>query len=967
VYLLDGVSNSDYSGNAQTATGAYSGAETVKEFQVITNNYSAEYPSKPGAIVSAVTKSGTNAFHGTLFEFLRNDNLDAFPWPAKARGGANPQKPEFKRNQFGGSLGGPIFRDKTFFFGSYEGLRENQGENAVVVLPTARGRQGFLGPSQRDPNRVREHPEEAYPNPISLNPIMAPYLNLYPLPGEGGTALVEEILERDPSTGQLIPNGLARVAGPRNNITDGNFGAIKLDHQFASQRKGFLASTWNVDNAARNRIEMFPGMGTAVGSQSGKQVYSARHTSILNSTTLNEFGFGFTRSSPSEAHPQNEPDWKNFNGVDLRFLRDRERMGQIIPGDDVVGVGFPRNRNLYAMDYWTFKDNLSLSRTNHTIKIGAEINPVRYLMDTFGGSFNGVYDFDTFHRFLAGDVEQLEQDLPAGTPLPGNRVIDAFNKFYFRHSQFGFYFQDNWKVRPSLTLNLGLRYEFQTLLQETNGRFANLVNFTDELTTIGAYYKNPTKRDFSPRFGFAWSPGGAGRSAIRGGFGIFYDMPSLVYWRYMTQEMTPFVSAGFLNKLDVQRILGPTASVDFPHGPETQTNLLAAVPSFRTLEYNQKAQYIYRWSLSLERQMGNWFGSLAYNGARGVHLLINADGNNAKWIGYPNNPTPGLGELQWRPVQASAADAVYPNFSNIWVNAPAGSSFYHGLSLGVQRRLSAGLQFQAGYNFSKNIDYGASAGSGNGERLPQNQRIDLYWMPGRRRGASQLSIKHNFVSNFTWDVPRTSLTGVAGALLNGWQTNGVLTLTSGTPFAVYDEQNRAQRDAMYRAGRMVANLAANGDNNPVTGNPDRWFDPQQFVPSTCRAGVYCYGNTERLPDGSPNPNFNPNISSRSATVARPDLGYQVGFWGNLGSNTLIGPSLATFDFSLNKNIPVTETMRFQFRSEFFNLFNTPNFFLPPTASTRLFTANGARNPNAGLIDDVRTSPRQIQFGLKFIF
>jgi hypothetical protein len=569
-----------------------------------------------------------------------------------------------------------------------------------------------------------------------------------------------------------------------------------------------------------------------------------------------------------------------------------------------------------------------------------------------------VYQFGTFHRFLAGDVEQLEQDLPAGTRIPGNRVIDAFNVFYFDQTQFGFYFQDNWKVRPSLTLNLGLRYEFQTLAKERNGRFANLVNFTDPLTTVGAYFRNPTLRSFSPRFGFAWSPGGSGRSAVRGGFGIFYDMPSLVYWRYMTQEMTPFVSAGFLLKERAVQ-LGYPQGVDFPRGPETQRDALAQVPAFRTMEYNQKAQYIYRWSLSLERQLGNWFGSVAYNGTRGVHLLTNSDGNNAKWIGYPDNPTPGLGELQWA-TGAVATTGINPYFSNIWVNAPASSSFYHGLSLGVQRRMAAGLQFQAGYNFSKNIDYGASAGSGNGERLPQNQRIDLYWMNGRRKGLSQLSIRHNFVSNFTWDVPRTGLTGVAGALLNGWQTNGVLTLSSGTPFAVWDEQNRAQRDAMFRAGRMVANLAANGDNNPVTGNPDRWFDPEQFVPSTCRAGVYCYGNTPGTPD------YNSNLRS-GPTVPRPDKGYQPGFWGTLGSNTLIGPSLATFDFSLNKNIPLTEEMRFQFRSEFFNLFNTPNFFLPPTASVRLFTASGARNATAGVIDDVRTSPRQIQFALKFIF
>src|SRR2546428_12335650 len=153
MYLLDGVSNGDFTNNAQSATTGYTGAETVKEFQVITNNYSAEYQSKPGAIVSAVTKSGTNSFHGSLFEFLRNDNFDAYNWAAKARGGINPVKPEFKRNQFGGSLGGPIVRDKTFFFGGYEGTRGGKGEKLVLTLPTARGRNGLLGPHRSDPQR----------------------------------------------------------------------------------------------------------------------------------------------------------------------------------------------------------------------------------------------------------------------------------------------------------------------------------------------------------------------------------------------------------------------------------------------------------------------------------------------------------------------------------------------------------------------------------------------------------------------------------------------------------------------------------------------------------------------------------------------------------------------------------------------------------------------------------------------
>jgi hypothetical protein len=186
--------------------------------------------------------------------------------------------------------------------------------------------------------------------------------------------------------------------------------------------------------------------------------------------------------------------------------------------------------------------------------------------------------------------------------------------------------------------------------------------------------------------------------------------------------------------------------------------------------------------------------------------------------------------------------------------------------------------------------------------------------------------------------------------VNGWQTNGVLTLSSGTPFSVFDQRNRAQLEAMRRIEQMWPNLIPNGNNNPITGNPDRWFDPEQFIPTTCRTGVYCY-----------------NFDARGRAVPAPELGYQVGFWGNLGSNTLIGPGLATFDFSVSKNIPVTETMRFQFRSEFFNLFNTPNFRIPDTAGVRLFSSSGARDPRGGRIDTTRTSPRQIQLALKFIF
>jgi hypothetical protein len=372
------------------------------------------------------------------------------------------------------------------------------------------------------------------------------------------------------------------------------------------------------------------------------------------------------------------------------------------------------------------------------------------------------------------------------------------------------------------------------------------------------------------------------------------------------------------------------------------------------MEYDQKPTYVYRWSLTVDRQIGPWLGSIAYTGSRGVHLLVQADANQNQWIGFPNGPGAGK-DLQWPgPELASTRVPINPAFQNIWVTSPRASSFYHGMSASVQRRMAAGLQVQAAYNFSKNIDYG-SGSSNSEEGLPQNQRIDTYWQHWRMKGISQLSVKHNFVSNFTYDLPGTALTGIAGKIINGWQINGIVTLSSGTPFTVYDS-NREQTNAMRKAGRIRPNVISGGKQNLIVGDPDRWFDVNQFIPSTCRAGVYCYTDAQ----GNP---YETGVS-RGNPVPQASLGYVPGFWGVVGPNTLIGPGLALIDFSINKNIPVRESQRFQFRTEIFNLFNHPNFRIPETT---LFSNNGSRNVQAGRINSTRTSARQIQFGLKFIF
>jgi hypothetical protein len=278
---------------------------------------------------------------------------------------------------------------------------------------------------------------------------------------------------------------------------------------------------------------------------------------------------------------------------------------------------------------------------------------------------------------------------------------------------------------------------------------------------------------------------------------------------------------------------------------------------------------------------------------------------------------------------------INPAFSRITVQAPRGSAHYHGLSVNVRKRLSAGLQFQSAFTLSKNIDNGAGSVNLQGS-LAQGIRTIYYWDVAMTKGRSLLDIRKNFVTNFVYDLPRLNREGAVGRILNGWQATGVLTLSDGFPFDISDS-NTVQNTEIFASGGLRPNLVPGGNNNPVLGGPDRYYDVTQFVPSTCTGSRVC---------------------------APGDPDYRVGYLGNLGYNTMSGPGLATFDFSVLKNIRVTESTSFQFRTEFFNLTNHPNFFIPDSTP---FLNNGTRDPQAGRITETRTSARQIQFALKFLF
>ena len=888
LYLLDGVSNGDISNNAQGASRAYIGAETVAEMQVITNNYSAEYQSAAGAIISAITKSGTNSLHGSLFEFIRNDNLDAANFFTNA---FNEDKPEFKRNQFGGSIGGPIVPDQTFFFASYEGLRERLNATDTARVLSAEAHQGFVG-------------GEYY----GVAPEVAPYLALYPMPGQGNTLLND------------FGDGTALVAGPASTPTTDDFVGVKIDHHLSDNQQ--MSATYNFDDAEHNGPfsilgEVNNGSGTGGAVTSLRHIFGFGLTSIISPTTLNEFHFGFSHTvAAGDIALASRRDWG-----DLTFGADRSGeaavsqgvenfFGQINPGD-ASAIGFRTGGSNYLQRSLSFKDGLSLSRGNHSLRAGVELIRFHYDQRSCSRGCYGIYNFDTVEDFLTARPYRFQAMVPdeQGQGLSPPHIMQQY--------QFGTYFQDNWQVSNSLTLNLGMRYEFVTVPSGDESRLSALIHFSDADTTVGPPYVNATKKSFSPRFGFAWAPGDR-RTSLRGGFGIFYVHPRLYHIRTSLQELPPFVQVRRIDSDDLEDDFG--VSLEFPTAYQNQRNLGQQRNNLRAMEYDQKKAYVYRWSLTLQREVSNWVLSAGYTGSRALHLLNQNRMNLRKWDGWPDQPPEGTPK-RW----SSRNSRIQCCFGEARIQLSNGNTFYHGLALGAQKRLSSGLQVQMSYTFSKNIDQGAGITSG-GDELPQSQRGMYGWDMHLKRGLSSQDIRNSFVTNFSYDFPTGDFSGVGNALVNGWQLNGIISLIDGHPLTVRDTSN-AQNRLMGSNEMLRADLIPGGDNNPVLGGPDKYFDDTQFVNS------------------------------------------QIGLFGNVGRNTVTSPGLATFDLSIFKDFQVSEGSNIQFRAEMFNLFNHANFGSPDMTifSSSSLPTNIRRDGNAARINSTRTPGRQIQFGLKFTF
>ncbi len=884
LFLLNGI---EYTGSSQLAvtpggvSGELLGIDAVREFNVLTDTYSAEYGKRAGAQVLVVTQSGSNTLHGSIFEFLRNSALDARNFFDQLT------VPPFRRNQFGGAAGGPLKKNRLFLFGDYEGFRQALAVSNTSVVPDQQARLGNL------PNAAGVEAPVA-----NLNMSMLKYMPFWP----------------QPNGPELLANGLPSGSAlayynPKQSIRE-DFGTLRTD--YVIRDRDTLSAAYTIDDGNSVIPLTDPLFGSAVTLRS--QVASLQETHIVSPQILNTFSAGFSRAA------------FGYDSLPLAsFPHSLDFVSGLGPGGIVIGGGAtttgiaaitsagPGNaanvwnrRNLF-----TFTDSVHISKGRHQLTAGAWFQRLQDNEDTASRQL-GQASFASLQTFLQGTVTTFQ-------------VVPNANELGWRSLFGAWYFEDSIKMRPNLTIQLGIRHEFTTGWNEVSGRAANYITDSQGVlvTTprIGdsAYSQNNGKKLLGPRVAVAWDPFGNGKTAVRAGFGTYYTLIDAL--SFLLNSLPPYNGSASFAAVQLGSIVPIAPGVQPPPscGPGVPTPCTTFAP--QGIQANAKTPTVEEWNLTVEQQLDrNTALRVAYVGSHGYHGLLSVDPNSipAQICSSPAGCTAGGTPGTVRSTVPQGAQYIpvggrpNPYLSGGFFWFTEGNSSYNALQLDVTRRLTRGLQFRANYTWSKNLDMnsGLTGAQANNQAQMILDRNDL----PRDWGPSALNIRNQASISARYELPLGK-----GRLLGGWQVNGIETLLSGFPFTPQIGSNRS------------------GDGD--TRNPDRpSLNPSFTGPVVLQ---------------SPNQWFNPNAFSLPAA----------GTFGNLGRGTFSGPGLAELDLSLFKNTLVSENKTLQFRAECFNVLNRPNFG-PPNATV---FANGIVSGSAGLVTITATTSRQIQFGLKLIF
>ena len=907
-YRIDGISVNDYTnGGPGSVEGSTLGVDAVQEFSVLTSNYSAEYGRTSGGVVNALTKSGTNQFHGDVYEYLRNSALDTrnyFDPPGSI--------PAFRRNQFGAAIGGPIWKDRTFFFADYEGLRQNQGITATVPVPSLAVRQGILcsipQPGVCSPHKVTGafNPDPA----TGIDKSVLPYLGLWGAPNAG-----------------LVGNGdVGFYSFTAPHITSEDFGTGRVDHRFSSTDS--LFASYQYDKATATQPD--PANDVLVGNTTGRAYAAVEETHIFTSQTVNSARFGFNRSlHTSQAANAINP------------LAANPALGES-PGADNPQIDVPPYISIQAganqverLDFFENSyqgyDDVFLTRGKHSLLLGFAVERVQlnaYDPAPFGEIAFGTLADPANNGFLTNNPIVLFAPLPSA----------PFIHFNFRSTIFGAYVQDDIRLRPTLTVNVGLRYEMSTVPAEIHGHLSALhspYNQTFQDTIVGStVFQNPTYHNFEPRVGFAWDPFGNGKTSVRGGFGMFDVLPLPYLLGQFATNTAPFTENGTANNLPAGSF--PTGAFNILAN-NAANNLGLRIPY---IQPNPKRNYVMQWNLNIQRELApNLTAMVAYVGSRGVHMIFRADDINTT-LPIDGSTPPYLWPAPGTGTQISPSIGRMDTLQ--WNN----DSYFDGLEAQVEKRMSHGFQVQGSYTWSRAIDGGD--GSIASDSFVNSIPALLYFLPKYRRAPADFNITHNLTVNYLWSIPTSnSLQGPIASVAKGWQLGGIMQIRSGLPFTplIGGDPIGLKSSAPFAYPDRITGSGCSAPVNP--GNPNAYIKVQCFTlpMATPATAANC------VP-------FAPGGVTAAGTCAN--------LLGNGGRNEIYGPGLIDFDFSVTKDTKIRERLNLQFRAEIFNLFNRSNFN-PPLVNQVLFGQDGSPNSAAGALDSTSTSSRQVQFALKLIF
>jgi hypothetical protein len=785
LFQVDGADINDLGGAAGSASQNLMGAETIKEFNVVINAYSAEYGKHSGGVFNAVTKSGTNTLHGSAFNFLRNDNLDAARWEDNKNGSP---KPEFKRNQFGGSVGGPLVRDRTFFFGSYEGLRERLGDNSTFTVPGAELRRGDIQALDANGDFVFSRHRDVVPQ-------VQPFLNFYPMPS---------------------PNGVKRAGGTQElyqsfkRPTSEDYFAFRADHKVSDADS--LFGRYSYSDAAR---VVSNDLASESSNRSRNQSASIGYTRIASAAVINQFLLSWARNNLTDA------DAVIREGITLptgyQFTSFPGTIGAFsVQGLTLSGFGNEGARNYMNMTY-QFKNDLFYTAANHSWKFGFNLQRnFLYTLRHFQGQ--GNYAFQNGGNACGSGTCQGVDNFLRGVARNFTALTrESQDTAYIRNLLTGLYIQDDWRASPQLTVNLGLRYEFITVPSVQDGRVSTLADFTKpgqsmaDLILGNPTFQNPSLKNFAPRVGFAWDPFGTGRTSVRGGAGIFHDQINAGAYAFSFLSSPPYYVVGNILGAVPTGGVNPPTNPSFPDAYYTQQNLLQGQPNLEGFQYEPEQPTVYKWSLEIQHELpGNVGITTGYAASRGVHLFRVVTSMNAR-----------VHEIRdGRIFIPTTAPLISPDFGRIRPRFSDVTSDYHALLLTVKKRLSRGLQFQSSYTLSKTVDDSSNwTGSSDWDNGSSGSRFFAI----KDRALAAFDVRQAFVTNATYQLPGENMAGVAGRVLGGWQVSTVVSLRGGNPFSPEPGVNVGNFTNMTHYPDRVGPIKYD------TRNPEHYFDPTAFA------------------------------------------------------------------------------------------------------------------------------------------